>query len=229
MLNISTPNSLRLPAMLSVLVYAALVTPTALFAHAGEKHDSPGVSTETTAQNLGTAESNVLPADFATIGGPFSLINHHGQQVTDKTYAGNHMLVFFGYSSCQIMCSISLKRIGDALTILQDDPEAPLSRLSPLVITVDPTNDTPARLRKTLSSYHPSLIGLTGTLEQLKPVYKAYRQKPSVLDEKLNDNTIISHTSYFYLMDQNGKLQTFFPPILSAESMANVIKKYLSI
>jgi len=125
------------------------------------------------------------------------------------------------------MCSISLKRIGDALAILSADADAPLSKLNSLVITVDPANDTPARLRESLAVYHPALTGLTGTLEQLKPVYQAYQQKPSILDMELNESAIVAHSSYFFLMDQNGKLQTLFPPILNAESMAKVIKKYL--
>jgi len=129
----------------------------------------------------------------------------------------------------QVMCSISLRRIADALAILQEDADTPLAKFNPLVITVDPANDTPLRLRESLSTYHPALIGLTGTLDQLKPVYKAYGQKPSVLELALNGNPIVSHSSYFFLMGPDGKLQTFFPPILSAESMAALIKKYLPV
>jgi len=207
-------------AGLIALVIAALATPGWLFAHAGETHDS-GVTVNT------NTPANNLPDNIAKLGGPFSLTNHLGHSVTEQTYAGKHMLVFFGYSNCQIMCSVSLKRIADALTILQADDDAPLTKFHPLVITVDPVNDTPARLRESLSTYHPALTGLTGTLEQLKPVYQAYQQKPSILDMELNASAVVSHSSYFYLMDQHGKLQTLFPPVLSSESMAKLIKKYL--
>ena len=88
-------------------------------------------------------------------------------------------------------------------------------------------SDTPARLQESLASYHSALIGLTGSLQQLEPVYKAYGQKPSVLELSLNGNPIVSHSSYFFLMGPDGKLQTFFPPILSPETMAALIKKYL--
>jgi len=203
----------------------ALIAPSIVIAHGTESHDDAGITTPITDTQPNT--QSALPDDIANIGGPFALTNHLGKAVTEQTYAGKHMLVFFGYSNCQIMCSISLKRIGDALTLLEADTSAPLSKLNPLVITVDPKNDTPARLRESLASYHPALTGLTGTLEQLRPVYKAYKQKPSILDMELNDSAIVSHSSYFYLMDQNGKLQTLFPPVLSAESMATLIKKYL--
>lgn len=196
--------------------------PNAAYAHAGEAHDDSGVTVEETVTNT------VLPSEIASIGGPFALVNHLGDSVTDQTYAGKHMLVFFGYSNCQIMCSISLKRIADALTILENDPENPLEKFNPLVVTVDPANDSPEVLRKSLAGYHSALTGLTGTLDQLKPVYKAYKQKPSVLDFDLGESAVVSHQSYFYLMGPDGKLQTFFPPVLNAESMAKLIKRYVS-
>ena len=204
-----------------------IATPSLLLAHGDEVHDDPGVSVNAGESATTSLALQGLPEDITNIGGPFSLVNHSGQSVTEQTYAGKHMLVFFGYSNCQIMCSISLKRIADALAILQADADSPLEKFNPLVITVDPANDTPARLRESLSAYHKSLIGLTGSLEQLKPVYKAYGQKPSVLELALNGNPIVSHSSYFFLMGPDGKLQTFFPPILSAETMAALIKKYL--
>jgi len=213
----------------ATLISLMLATPGLAFAHAGEMHDGSGITTNTAPSTDVPPDPTSLPENIANIGGPFSLTNHLGQAVTEQTYAGKHMLVFFGYSNCQIMCSISLKRIGDALDILQADDDAPLSKFQPLVITVDPENDTPARLRESLATYHPALTGLTGTLAELKPVYKAYQQKPSILDMELNASAVVSHSSYFFLMDENGKLQTFFPPILSADSMAKLIKKYLPI
>lgn len=211
------------------VLFVLLATPGLLFAHAGETHDDLGITTNSEQAGERPTDSDNLPESIANIGGPFSLTNHLGQSVTEQTYTGKHMLVFFGYSNCQIMCSISLKRIADALAILDADDDAPLTKFHPLVITVDPANDTPTRLRESLATYHPALIGLTGTLAQLKPVYQAYQQKPSILNMELNASAVVSHSSYFYLMDQDGKLKTLFPPVLSSESMAKLIKKYLPI
>lgn len=214
---------------LRAFAFFLLLIPGFLLAHEGEAHNDDGITTNVNTSESPLSNSSGLPQRLTDIGGPFSLTNHFGERVTDQTYSGKHMLVFFGYSNCQIMCSISLKRIADALAILENDPDAPLGKFHPLVITVDPANDTPARLRESLASYHPSLIGLTGTLSQLKPVYEHYKQEPSILEMELNENAVVSHSSYFYLMDQDGKFQTLFPPILSSKSMADVIKKYLPI
>ena len=214
---------------LASIIGASLFAPNWAFAHAGENHDDDGITVSVDDQEDIQNTENILPEELANIGGAFSLVNHLGEPVTDQTYAGKHMLVFFGYSNCQVMCPISFKRIADALTILEDDQNEPLTKLNTLVITVDPKNDSPAHLRESLASYHPAMTGLTGTLDQLKPVYKAYKQKPSILEETFNDKEIVTHTSYFYLMGPDGKLQTFFPPVLSSESMANVLKRYLPI
>ena len=207
----------------SILITAFFSWPaSAAFAHNGVDHDDPGVTV-----NPVTVKPPTLPSNLSELGGPFALTDHFGNTVTDKTYAGKHMLVFFGYSNCQVMCSISLKRIGDALALLEDDPDNPLQKFSPLVVTVDPANDTPEVLRESLADYHPALTGLTGTLEQLKPVYKAYGQKPEVLDVDLGGHPVVQHSSFFFLMGPDGELDTLFPPILNAKSMAAILKKYL--
>lgn len=194
-------------------------------AHNGVDHGD-GVAVHSDAGDVPFTPA-ALPPNIADLGGPFALTDHFGNAVTDKTFAGDHMLVFFGYTNCQVMCSISLKRIGDALAILSDDPEVNLDGLNPLVITVDPVNDTPAVMQESLSHYHVALTGLTGSLEQLTPVYQAYGQKPDVLDVELGGTSVVQHSSYFFLMGPDGSLRTLFPPVLNASSMAALLKKYL--
>lgn len=207
--------------MLSWFVWSLLLSPKITFGHGEEKHEDNGVSVDQAAIEK---ENPPLPI---SVGGPFSLIDHNGNAVTDKSFAGKHMLVFFGYTDCQIMCSISLDRVGGALKILGSEQNNLLSNLVPLVVTVDPVNDTPAKLKKSLSQYHPSLLGLTGTPDNLDQMYKAYNQSPSVLETPLNDKNVVTHTSYFYLLGPDGRLETLFPPVLNAESMANILKKYI--
>lgn len=198
-----------------------MLLPGLVLGHAEEKHQDSGVSIDSTA----TVKSNQpLPID---VGGPFSLTDHFGNSVTEQTFAGKHMLVFFGYTDCQVMCSISLNRIGSALKILEQAETNLLENLTPVVVTVDPTNDTPAKLKHSLAKYHPALLGLTGTPEKLADIYQAYKQSPSAVDGQLNNKDVVMHTSYFYLMGPEGDLKTFFPPILNAESMANILKKYM--
>lgn len=217
------PKSKRacLPLLFKSGLACLLLVPELVLSHAGEKHEDAGVAIEArTLENTGAG----LPID---VGGPFTLTDHNGNSVSDQSFAGKHMLVFFGYTDCQIMCSISLTRIGDALEILHSNNDDMQNKLAALVVTVDPENDTPDKLKKSLAHYHPTLLGLTGSTQNLTQMYQAYNQSPKVLDDTLNDKDVVTHTSYFYLMGPDGELETLFPPILNAESMANVLAKYI--
>ena len=182
--------------------------------HDGENHDG-GISVQATPDSAPD-----IPLDF---GGEFELVNHHGDTVTDRSYSGKHMLVFFGYASCKNMCSITLTRIGKALELLGDD----VNRLSPVVITVDPERDTTESMRDDLAKYHPQLIGHTGNPEQLEAAYDAFNQQPQSAGTDWNNDPIISHSSYIFLMDADGDFVTLFPPILNPQSMADIISKHL--
>src|ERR1700747_1848729 len=73
-----------------------------------------------------------------TIGGPFSLTAPDGTLVTDQTYQGKWLLVYFGYTFCPNSCPTTLLEIATALQQL--GPEA--AKVQPIFITVDPKRDT---------------------------------------------------------------------------------------
>jgi protein SCO1 len=77
--------------------------------------------------------------------------------------------------------------------------------LRPVFITCDPARDTPAVVKSYLSEFHPALIGLTGTWEQVKAVCKAYRVYFSTPQGvKPGQDYLVDHSIYFYLMDPDG-------------------------
>jgi protein SCO1 len=46
------------------------------------------------------------------IGGPFSMTNHYGEPVTEKTYAGRPLAIFFGFTYCPDICPTTLARLS---------------------------------------------------------------------------------------------------------------------
>lgn len=76
-------------------------------------------------------------------------------------------------------------------------------KLLPIFITCDPARDTPAVLKSYLAEFHPAMVGLTGTWEQVKAVCKAYRvyfsTPPNV---KPGQDYLVDHSIYFYLMGE---------------------------
>jgi protein SCO1 len=105
-----------------------------------------------------------------TIGGPFSLTAPDGTTVTDQTYRGKWLAVYFGYIFCPSSCPTTLLEIAAALEKL--GPYA--AKVQPIFITVDPKRDTPDVMAKYTQSFDPRIVGLTGTPAQIAAVAKEY-------------------------------------------------------
>jgi cytochrome oxidase Cu insertion factor (SCO1/SenC/PrrC family) len=105
------------------------------------------------------------------IGGPFALIDHTGQPRTDTDFRGKLLLIYFGYTNCPDICPADLMQIGLAMNGLGPAGEA----VQPLFITLDPERDTAARLADYVPLFHPRLIGLTGSAEEIRRVALAFK------------------------------------------------------
>jgi len=172
--------------------------------------------------NLGnSAEAAPFPVQ---LGGPFDLIDHHGDRRTDRDFLGRHLLVFFGYANCPGICSAALPAMAAAVDALSGAADA----VQPVLITVDPDWDTPEEMRRVLSGLHPRLLGLTGEEENLAAVRKAYQVEFSKVGEDIFGKPIYSHGGYVYLMGPDGTLETILPPILSPGQMAAIIRGYIA-
>jgi protein SCO1 len=135
-----------------------------------------------------------------TVGGPFTLVAPDGSTVTDETYRGKWLLVFFGYTFCPDTCPMTLSHIAMALEQL--GPEA--GRVQPIFITVDPERDTPAVMGPYTEAFDARIVGLSGSPEQIAAVsreYGAYSEHHDTGD----DHYLVDHSTYIYVMDPRGK------------------------
>jgi protein SCO1/2 len=165
-----------------------------------------------------------LPAAFAfDVGGPFALIDHRGQEVTDRDFRGSYLLVFFGYASCENICPVALGSMAAALDLLGPAGEG----IQPLLITVDPATDDIAALAAYVPKVHPRLVGLTGGAEALQATAKAYHVESRKVGTAWDGGPIFSHGSYVYLMGRDGGFLTLLPPVMDAQTMAKTIQRYL--
>jgi protein SCO1/2 len=160
----------------------------------------------------------------AQIGGPFSLLDHTGRQVTEKDFRGRHMLVFFGFTFCPDVCPAGLQVMAEAL----DRIGAKAERVTPLFITIDPERDTPGRLAQYVQSFHPRLVGLTGTPDEIRAVASVYRVfHKKVRDEKSSAEYTMEHTSIIYLMDPAGEFLTHFTHATPVSTLAAALARVL--
>ncbi len=165
----------------------------------------------------------------ANIGGPFSLIDHKGTPRSDADFAGRPMLIFFGFTYCPDVCPTALDRVGAALDILKETAPGQYEALQPLFISVDPDRDTPQAMADYLAYFHPKITGLTGTVEQINTVKRAYKVYAARAQEAdANGNYLVDHSSFFFLMDDENKYLAHFEHALSAEDMAEKLHIKLS-
>src|SRR5262245_60859833 len=111
-------------------------------------------------------------AGTPAIGGPFTLTDHNGRQVTEATFKGKPTLIYFGFTYCPDVCPTSLLLMQTAVEQLGKDAD---QKVNMLLITVDPERDTPAVLKDYVGNFGPTILGLTGTPEQITGAARAYR------------------------------------------------------
>ncbi len=160
------------------------------------------------------------------IGGPFTLVDHDGNTVTDETYRGRYIMVFFGFTYCPDICPTALSDTAAALDMLGADKA---SKVTPLFISVDPARDTPEHLKEYVSYFHPNTIGLTGSEAQIKEAARVYRAYYRLGEPSADDplDYLVDHTAIIYVMGPNGEFLTHFSNGTSAEEMAERLGRLL--
>ena len=160
----------------------------------------------------------------ALIGGPFTMANHRGETVTEKTFAGKPMLLFFGYTWCPDVCPTELQVMAEALRQLGDRG----GDIQPILVTVDPARDTPKVLGEYVVNFGGQFVGLTGTPEQVKAMADAYRVFYARVENKDDPAAyLMDHSSIIYLMGADGKFLKHFTYSTDAKALAEGIAKAL--
>ena len=158
-----------------------------------------------------------------SVGGPFTLVDHTGREVTQESYPGRFLLMFFGYTFCPDVCPTELGNLAVALDELGED----IDRIAPLFISIDVERDTPALLAEYVSLFHASLIGLTGTRDQVDEVARNYRVVYRKVEDPEYTYYLMDHTAFTYLMGPDGELVRMFAHGTPPEELAGAIRDAL--
>ncbi|MCY4459844.1 MAG: SCO family protein [Albidovulum sp.] len=144
-------------------------------------------------------------AGESSIGGPFALVDKVGRTVSDRDVFEKPSLLYFGYTYCPDICPLDVLRnaeAADALTAKGYD-------VTPVFVTVDPERDTPEVVGDFASNMHPNMIGLTGSLDQVKDAadaYKVFFKRHESEDEFY----LVDHTTFTYLvLPEHGFVEFF--------------------
>jgi protein SCO1/2 len=172
------------------------------------------------ATSAGAPSTAIVEENF---GGSFTLVNQDGKTVTEADFDNKWRMIYFGFTYCPAICPTELQKISQALNMLGEKGE----KIIPVFITVDPERDDVETMKNYVEMFHPRLVGLTGTpeqIEQAKKVYKIYSAK--VQDETMSDYTV-DHSSFIYLIDPENNLRRIFKINDTPQQIADFADKVL--
>jgi protein SCO1/2 len=115
---------------------------------------------------------------------------------------GQVVLLFFGYTFCPDVCPTTLgawKRVHEELGKDAQDVRFAF-------ITVDPERDAPERLKAHVETFSEDFVGLTGTPEELQPVYNAfgvYFEKDAETESAAG--YLVNHTASAFVIGPDGQ------------------------
>jgi cytochrome oxidase Cu insertion factor (SCO1/SenC/PrrC family) len=173
---------------------------------------------------LGLDDIGLALPGGVSMGGPFTLVNTAGETVTEASFRGRWMLVYFGFTYCPDVCPTELQTMSSALDRL--GPQA--AKIVPVFITIDPERDTPAALAEYVKLFDERLVGLTGSKEQIAAAAKSYRVYYARAKGKDATDYLMDHSSFIYLIGPDGGFRALFRQGMPAQDMADSLKSRLA-
>ena len=166
-----------------------------------------------------------LPKAALAEGGDFTLQSADGP-VSLKDFRGKVVLVYFGYTYCPDICPTSLAATSEGLKQLT--PEE-LARVAMIFVSVDPKRDTPARLKEYVNFFHPAIVGVTGTPDEIAGIAKRYgvfyaEQKV----ETAGGGYVVDHSADTYVIAADGRLVGKIAHATPPDQVVETIRKYLN-
>lgn len=165
----------------------------------------------------GTARRDVGPPEDFTLtdqhGNPFRLSDHRGQVV----------LLFFGYAHCPDICPVTLSNWTRVEKALEGEEDVEF-----IFVTVDPERDTIERLRDHLQIFSDSFRGLSGTKEQVEPVYERFgifRRKVPLSSSSMG--YVVDHSTTMLLLDREGRIRVTFPFDADPDEIVHDVRRLL--
>lgn len=158
--------------------------------------------------------------------GNFSLLDHTGQRKTKEDFLGSWVLLYFGFTHCPDICPDELDKLSAVVAAL--DRDASLPPVQPLFITVDPERDDVPALARYVKDFHPRLIGLTGTTEEVKEAGRDYRVYASAGPKDEDGDYIVDHTILIYLITPDGLFLDYYNRMKSPEQITESIRNHLT-
>ena len=171
----------------------------------------------------------IPPGNLAgsSLGGAFALVDQNGRPVTDRDFAGEYRLMYFGYTFCPDVCPTDVGLIARGLVDFEKARPERGARVTPIFITVDPERDDVAAIKAFVAAFHPRLVGLTGTpaaITAARKTFGIYSRKVTTSDP---GNYLVDHFAVIYLFGPDGEPIAFVPHGSTAADITALLQTYV--
>ena len=123
---------------------------------------------------------------------------------------GKVALLFFGYTHCPDVCPLHAANVA---AVLRDLPPEQAGEIRFVFVTTDPERDTPARLKEWLGNFHPSFVGLSGSVDEINGVLSGLRMPPIERGPPTADSAgyLVGHGAQVIAFGKDGMARVEYP------------------
>lgn len=158
--------------------------------------------------------------------GNFSLLDHKGQRRSKKDFLGSWVLLYFGFTHCPDICPDELDKLSAVVVALDRDTSLP--PVQPLFITVDPERDDVPALARYVRDFHPRLVALTGTPEEVREAGRDYRVYASAGPRDEDGGYMVDHSILIYLVTPDGLFLDYYNRMKTQEQIEQSIRSHMT-
>lgn len=136
----------------------------------------------------------------------FQLIDNKGNSFRESNLKGHWSLLFFGFSSCKMICPMTLQMLNQTYENL---PE--LKKPEVVFISVDPEHDSLQSLNQFVHQFNQEFIALRGEMHEINALQKQLHVNVST--------TAMSHGTEILLINPEARVQAYFYYPISAKAL----------
>ncbi|MDR7254584.1 protein SCO1/2 [Nocardioides sp. BE266] len=133
-------------------------------------------------------------------------------------------LVFFGYTNCPDICGQVMATLAGTLTRLTDEQK---DRLDVVFVTTDPARDTEKVVEKYVDAFDPSIIGLTGKLDDIIEVGRSMAVGIDQGEKLPSGGYDVTHGTQVLAIDADDETPVFWDYDVSQAQLAHDVTALL--
>jgi protein SCO1/2 len=115
--------------------------------------------------------------------------------------------------------------VAQALSGLSADE---LGQVEAIFVSVDPERDTVEKLKDYAAYFHPKIVGVTGTGDELAALARDYGASYRKQEVGSQGGYVVDHSSFTYLIDRRGGLAGSLPHGTAAPRVVEEIRRLLN-